>query len=226
MWLRWNAGRPSFEGRHVRYLGPIVWAAILTLLALRLLASLDGIDAGLTVSPDRSYVSGVRVGSVAWTLGVEPGDGYVRSPMNGGGLILGSEPELGLADELPPREWWPIASVILLLVSAIVVRRWAPTLASVLVVAASALLAWELLGVVVMPLALAVVLVPTLVVGIRWIMGASGRRHRGALAAVTVAAIALEVGALATATKGTWRGIWAVASLAPVVVAVGVAALT
>ncbi len=95
-----------------------------------------------------------------------------------------------------------------------------------LLVGVTSFLAWELLGVAFMPLALLVVVVPTLVIGILWFMGASGRRHRVALAAATVAATVLEVSALATATRGTWRGIWAVTSLAPAIIAVGVAALT
>jgi len=218
----------SVRGDAMRQLGVVVWLGVLALLVLRLLASLNEVDSGITagVGPDGSYVANVRVGSVAWFMGAEPGATYVAWPDGGGGQVITAERELGLDDAMPPRGWWAVGVAVVALVVSRGLRRWLPTLTSALLVGVTSFLAWELLGVAFMPLALLVVVVPTLVIGIGWLMGASGGRHRVVIAAATVAAITLEVGALATATRGTWRGIWAVASLTPAILAVGVAALT
>lgn len=211
----------------MRLLGVIAWLGALALFAFRLLGSAQAIDSGITtrVGPDGWSVADVRVGSVAWLLGVEPGDAYLPWPDGAGGQVTTPEGDLSLGDTVPPLEWWPVGAAIVGLAVARGFQSWLPTLTSVVLVGVASFLAWELLGVVVMPLALAVIVVPTLVLGIQGLMGSLARQARLALVVGLLAVVFVEVGALASATPGTWRGIWAAASLGPALAAVVVSVM-
>lgn len=220
-------GSRPIDRRAMPWLVIVAWAAVIGLLALRLVASLHGAPSGATVrvGPDGSHVADVQVGSLAWFLGITPGDAYIPWPDGDGGLVLGPVRDVELPATVPPLPWWPVAAAGVALAVAFVARRSAPSLAVVVMVAAAALLAWDLPWVIVMPLALVVVGIPTLVLGLRWLADWRHARRSVTLACAIVVAFALEVGALATATRDTWRPVWAGATLIPLLLATGVATI-
>jgi signal transduction histidine kinase len=205
----------------------MAWLAVIALLVVRLLASIQDVPSGATIrdGPDGLYVADVQVGSLAWFLGITPGHTYTPSADGGGGLVVGTERDVELPETLPPYPWWPLVAAMAALVVALVSHAAAPSLAVVAMVGATTLLLWELVGAIVMPLALAVVAVPTLVLGMRWLMVAPRGRPRVAFAAAILGAIALEAGALATATRDTWRAVWGGATVIPAVLAIAVAGI-
>ncbi len=220
-------GSRPIDRRAMPWLATVAWAVVIGLLALRLVASLHGAPSGATIreGPDGVYVAEVQVGSLAWFLRITPGDVYIPWPDGGGGQVVGPDWDVDIPETLPPLSWWPVLAAIAALVVALVGHAAVPSLAVVAMVGATTLLLWDLVGAIVMPLALAVVAVPTLVLGMRWLMGAPRGRRRVAFAAAIVGAIALEAGALATATRDTWRAVWGGATLIPAVLAIAVAGI-
>lgn len=194
----------------------IVWVPVLALVVLSMSVSLEPVSTGVTPSlgAEAAEVAGVRVGGIGWLQGVRVGDPYVRWPTDTGGEITTLAGDLGLADVARQRPWLPWVSALVAVTAAFALRGWLPGVASVLLVGTSALLTWDLLGVVVVPLALLVVAVPTVVL---WAVALAARRSGGDPLPLAVApVIAVGMGGLLVATPDTWRSIWAMATVVPV----------
>lgn len=185
-------------------------------LSLRLVASLEPVPTGVTTvgASSSSLVSDVRVGGLAWLLGVRVGDLYVRWPTDDGGEVSTAAGHLGLPDEAPARPWLTLAGGLAAAVAALALRRWLPTLASVLLVGVTALLTWELLGVVGLPFAPLVIGAPTAVLVARWVVTSTTVRARTVAAAAGIT-VGLAAGSLLVSGPDTWRTAWAAASFAP-----------
>lgn len=193
-------------------------AVVGVLILIRAWASLVDHPSSLGLQgSETGVVTSVVPGSREWLIGIRSGDSFFAWPHGGIQVLTISGADVGVPDTWPSEPLPELLFALVLHVAAIASWRLLPGLARVFLVGAASVVVANLLGVIVGPAALAVMLVPALVMvplvrsSGRWVMLLVAATIGCSAAVTLIAAVAPE--------QFRWAETWRVAWMVPLVVA-------